>query len=653
MSKHLLLLALVTAPSSAAFAETNELKLGPIWSDNIVIQRDATIVVEGSSAPSAEVRVTFAGSTASSAADANGNWRVELPPMAASGPFVLTVSDNRNGSLRISDVMLGDVWLCSGQSNMELPVSRALDFEGEMSRAHDPMMRLLTVPKAAVPAPASGFSEPAQWRKASRDSVPDFSAACYFMAKDLRRRTGVAIGLVDASWGGTQIKAWLSPDATRKIYGSEEAELLKSYNADALKATTIFTPKWEAWWRDSIRASGVKASFLEEPWKASSGMEWKPVPSIEAWDNWPGAGLAEFNGWVWAKRDVTLSAKQAKQEAILHLGVIDDMDQSWVNGKAVGNSFGWSLERKYRIPAGYFKAGANNITIAIGDSWGAGGFQGPASKLKLEFADGSVLPLGDNWHYSKTNVQGSPPRTPWDTNAGLGLIHNGMIAPLGKFRFKGAAWYQGESDVGLPGYDKRLAALVEGWRAQFDNSALPVAIVSLANFGAPSNKPTQSGWAQLREEQRQAARAIPGTALVQAIDIGDRTDIHPANKNELGKRLGRAAAILTGIEKTARNGPQVESAHRSGNDIIVTFSNVNGRLSSWSADGAIGFEFCGTLIHANCHFVTAFASGNSVRIPDVPSQASEIRYAWADSPVVNLYDSDGLPAEPFRIGIGQ
>ncbi len=653
MSKHVSLLLLAACPATDAWAETGGLKLAPVWSDNVVIQRDAAIVVEGTSKPAAEIRVSLAGTAATSAADANGKWKIELPAMAASGPHTLKVSDNQNETLAINNVMLGDVWLCSGQSNMELPVSRALDFEGEISRADDPMIRLLTVPKAALTAPAFDFAEPAQWQKASRETVPEFSAACYFMAKDLRRRTGVAIGLIDASWGGTQIKAWLSPDATRKIYGPEEADLLKTYNEDALKATTIFAPKWEAWWRTSIRESGMQASSMEEPWKANQAMEWKPVPSITAWDNWPEAGLADFNGWVWAKRDLTLSVKQAKQEAVLYLGVIDDMDQSWVNGKAVGNSFGWSLERKYRVPAGYFKAGANTITIAIGDSWGAGGFQGPASKLKLEFADGSTLPLGDGWQYSKTNIQGSPPRTPWDTNAGLGLIHNGMIAPLGAFGIKGAAWYQGESDVGLPDYDKRLAALVEGWRTQFGNSTLPVAIVSLANYGAPSDKPTQSGWAQLREEQRQAVRAIPATALVQAIDIGDRTDIHPANKNELGKRLGRAAAILTGLESKAKNGPQIESARRIGNDIIVTFSNVNGGLSSWSSSTALGFELCDESTHSQCRFVTAYASGNSVRIPDAPVQTKEVRYAWADSPVVNLYDSDNVPAEPFRIRVSQ
>lgn len=651
MSKHLSLLALITCSSAAALAEAPALKLGPVWSDNAVIQRDTPIIVEGSSAPSAEVNVSLGSSTAGAAADANGKWRIELPPMKAGGPHVLTVHDNRNGTLRISDIMLGDVWLCSGQSNMELPVSRALDYEGEMSRATDPMMRLLTVPKAALPAPASDFAEPAQWQKANRDTVPDFSAACYFMAKDLRRRTGVAIGLVDASWGGTQIKAWLSPDATRKIYGTDESELLKVYSADPLKAVSIFTPRWESWWRNSVQAFGGQAGFMEEPWKANGGMEWKAVPSIAAWDNWPGTGLADFNGWIWAKRELELSAKQAKQDAVLHLGVIDDMDQSWVNGRAVGNSFGWSLERKYRVPAGYFKAGTNSITIAIGDSWGAGGFQGPASKLKLEFADGSVLPLGDGWQYSKTNIRGNPPRTPWDTNAGLGLIHNGMIAPLGGFRFKGVAWYQGESDVGLAGYDQRLAALVEGWRAQFGHSTLPVAIVSLANFGAPSSTPTESGWAQLREEQRKAVRTITNTALVQAIDIGDRTDIHPANKNELGKRLARAAAILTGLDSKAKYGPQVQSARRDGDDIVVTFSNVNGTLSSWSSNSAIGFELCGALVHADCRLVTAYASGDTVRIPNAPVQAAEVRYAWADSPVVNLYDSEHLPAEPFRINI--
>lgn len=648
-----LLATALLASAASTLAADETLKLSPVWSDHIVVQRDVPVVVEGWAKPASRVEVDLNGAKTSTTADNSGKWRAELPAMAAGGPYKLSVQGDGGQSTLIDDIMLGDVWLCSGQSNMELPVSRALNFESEMGRANDPLMRLLTVPKAALAAPSSDFAEPARWAKASRETVPDFSAACYFMAKDLRRRTGAAIGLVDASWGGTQIRAWLSPSATRKIYGPEEADLLNVYSADPLKATTTFAPKWEEWWRNSIRSFDVKAPFLEEPWKKSGGMEWKAVPSIEAWDNWPGAGLADFNGWIWAKRELTLSAKQAKQGAVLHLGVIDDMDQSWINGKTIGNSFGWSLERKYRIPADYFKTGKNEIIIAIGDSWGAGGFQGPASKLKIEFADGSVVQLGEGWQYSKTYVQGSPPRTPWDTNAGLGLIHNGMIAPLGDFRFKGAAWYQGESDVGLRGYDKRLAALIEGWRAQFHNDRLPVAIVSLANYGAPSSSPGDSGWADLREEQRLAARAIPGTALVQAIDIGDRTDIHPANKNELGKRLGLAAAILTGIEPKAKNGPQVESAKREGNDVIVKFTGVNGRLQSWNSLNIIGFELCGTGVHFACRYATATLRGDTVRIADVAMQDATVRYAWADSPVVNLFDSDNIPVEPFRIEISR
>lgn len=642
------LLATASLASAASTVAANEtLKLSPIWSDHIVVQRDVPVVIEGWAKPASRVEVDLNGAKTSTTADNSGEWRAELPAMAEGGPYKLSVQGDGGQSASIDDIMLGDVWLCSGQSNMELPVSRALDFESEMGKAADPLLRVLTVPKAAVPKPQSTFAEPASWLKAERATVADFSAACYFMGKDLRSRIGVAIGLVDASWGGTQIKAWLSPDATRAIYGAAEADLLETYNDDPLKAVTIFAPSWEDWWRKTTGTAKGK-----EPWNDARSVTWKPLPAVGPWEQWPDGSMANFNGWAWAKRDLTLTAAQIKQGATLHLGVIDDMDQTWVNGKAVGNSFGWSLERAYRIPGDYFKAGANRITIAIGDSWGAGGFQGPASKLKLELADGTIIPLAEGWEYSKADFQGNPPRTPWDTNAGLGLIHNGMIAPLGGFRFKGAAWYQGESDVGIAGYDKRMAALVKGWRSQFGNPGLATAIVSLANYGTPPTQPTDSGWAKLREEQRQAAIDIPNATLVQAIDIGDRTDIHPANKNELGRRLGRVVAILTGTEKQQKSGPSIQSARLVGNEVIVQFGNVNGALKSWGSAYAISFELCG-VGQASCRFAKASADGSSVRIPADGQAIREVRYAWADSPVVNLYDSDNLPVEPFRMELSQ
>lgn len=623
----------LAAPASAQVA------LAPYFTDHAVIQRDQPIVISGSAAPGEKLTIRVADKSAKVAADREGHWQASLPSLPAGGPYDLAVlgADGRTVAAA-KDVMLGDVWLCSGQSNMELPVRRALDFDNQAATFADDGLRLLTVEKATATEPQRGFRVAPQWARASGDSVPDFSAACFYMARDLRAARGVAIGAIDATWGGTQIRAWLGPAATRTIYGPGEADLLALYTRDPLAANQAFLPRWADWWR---KLSGDAAG--SEPWNQPDRLTWTDFPAMSYWDGWKGGEFKAFNGYVWARRSVTLTAAQAAQGATLSLGVIDDSDETFVNGKVVANTFSWSDARHYAVPAGYWRAGVNEIVVLVGDSWGNGGFQGPAEALKLSFADGSEIPLGDGWRYAIATTQsGGAPRPPWDQIAGLGLIHNAMVAPLGPIRLDGAAWYQGESDAGMPGYDKRLAALIGGWRGQFGRADLPVLIVGLANFGAPATKPADSGWARLRDEQRRAADTIAGVTLVPAIDLGERLDIHPANKIELGHRLARAAG--------GKPFPRVTGAGREADAIILRFDGVTGALASWSGAEVIGFELCGDASDS-CRFVPATADGDTVRIADDRKPASRVRYAWADAPVVNLFDGASLPVGSFEIPI--
>lgn len=616
-----------------------QVALAPTFTDHAVIQRGQPILVSGTAAPVEKLTVRLAGKNATATAGGDGYWQASFAALPAGGPYELTVfgADGRVVAAA-KDVVIGDVWLCSGQSNMELPVRRALDFDNQAAAFADPGLRLFTVDKATATTPQRNFSGQPSWLPASAGSVPDFSAACYYMARDLRAARGVAIGAIDATWGGTQIRAWLTPAATRTIYGQGEADLLALFTRDPLAANEAFFPRWADWWR---KLSGDAPG--DEPWNKPGRLKWTPFPSISYWDEWKGTNFKGFNGYVWARRSVTLTAAQAAQGATLSLGVIDDSDETFVNGKVVANTFSWSDARRYAVPASHWRAGANEIVMLVGDSWGNGGFQGPADALKLSFADGSEIPIGDGWSYAIATTQaGGAPRPPWDQIAGLGLIHNAMVAPLGPIRLDGIAWYQGEADVGMPGYDARLAALIEGWRGQFGARDLPLLVVGLANFGDPVTKPSESGWAMLRDEQRRAADADPAMTLVPALDLGERLDIHPANKIELGHRLARAAE--------RKPFPHVAGAARQGSAIVVRFDGVTGALASWSSTQAVGFELCGDAADS-CRFASAIAKGAAVEIADDGQPATRVRYAWADAPVVNLFDGANLPVSSFEIPI--
>jgi sialate O-acetylesterase len=363
--------------------------------------------------------------------------------------------------------------------------------------------------------------------------------------------------------------------------------------------------------------------------------------------------MAAFDGSVWMRRTVTLTPEEAARGATLSLGVIDELDETFVNGVPVGNTFGWDVNREYRIPAALLRAGENVILVNVYDSYGNGGFQGPADLLRLTLGDGSVKPLAAGWDYSVGPAGGDPPRAPWDNNAGLSLIHNGMVAPLGHLGLKGVAWYQGESDAGdAAGYRGKLEALIAGWRRQFGAPRLPFLAVSLANYGAPAGRPTASGTAEIREAQREATLASGRAAVVVAVDLGDRLDIHPANKQEVGRRLARAARTLAYGADLPPSGPEISAAQRGPGGIRLRFRGVQGRLHAWSGARPIGFELCAET-QESCRYVEATADGAAVTLADDGRPATRVRYAWADSPVVNLYDEAPLPVGPFEVPIGR
>lgn len=630
-----LLLGAATAAQSAPI-------LDPVFSDDGVIQRDRPVRISGSAEPGDQVIVSLAGQTRAVRADRRGRWTAELLPMKAGGPHRLTVTGAGGSTASAANLLVGDVWLCSGQSNMEWPVRRSLNGEAEAQGASDDQVRLMTIAQKTALAPQTGFEEAPRWQPLSPESAAEFSAACYFMARDLRETQKVPFGLIDASWGGTRIRPWMDEPAARASGSGGDAQLLALYRRDPSAAARRFAEQWGAWWREQTDDAAGR-----EPWNDSTAVEWSAVPSIEPWEQWGNPQFADFNGLVWMRRRFTLTPEEASQAATLSLGVIDDLDQTWVNGVGVGSSYGWDNAREYRVSPELLRAGENEIIVNIGDSWSFGGFHGPADQLRLTLADGQVKPLGLGWEYSvvPSGIDG-PPRAPWDTHAGLGTIYNAMVAPLGPIGLRGIAWYQGESDVGVPEYDRRLAALMASWRRQFANPELPFLVVGLAGFGQPSSSPTESGWAQLQDEQRQAAMRDRWSALVPALDIGERRDIHPPNKQEVGRRLALAAHARVYGHPTGRIAPMPVAARRTPQGVQVDFSDA---LQTFSGDRPISLELCGET-QATCRYAEGRVSGNTVLLADDGRPVTRVRYAWSDFAIVNLY-SDDLPVPTFELPV--
>jgi sialate O-acetylesterase len=628
------LLILTTLLASAATAAPT---IDPQFGSHAVLQRGRPIVLSGDGTPNERLSVRFAGDTRNAIADSAGRWRASFPARTSGGPYSIEL----NGAAAAEDVEIGDVWLCSGQSNMEYPLRRALNGDGEVQSAADPQLRLIKVPQQLSAEPQARFAKAPEWQQSSPDSARDFSAACYFMVRELRASEKVPIGAIDDTWGGTPIRAWMDEEAVRSSGGADVARIVDLFRSDPAAAVRQFGGEWGEWWR---KQTGDKPR--QEPWNASDRLTWKPVPSLAYWDSW-GPQWKAWIGSMWARERVTLTAAEATPPATLSLSAVDDLDQTFVNGVPVGGTNDPSNPRAYPIPAGVLKPGTNEIMVFARNVWGQGGFKGPADQFALKFADGHSKPLTSGWEYSRiADAVGQPPVAPWMGSSGVSTIYNAMVAPLEPLQLKGVAWYQGEADVGQPGYDRRLAAWMRNWRTQFKDPQLPFLIVGLAGWGKPVSHPVESGWAALINEQRLAAERDPHAALASAIDLGEPNDIHPANKQEVGRRLALAAQKIA-YRDGGTVGPLPISATRQGNSIVVAFTKPLQVLSGANADA---FELCGPSA-GSCRYADARVSGSFVTIASDGQPVSRVRYAWADYPIVNLYDFDLLPAPVFELAV--
>lgn len=626
--------------SAIAQASEDRPLLASYFSDGMVIQYGQPVTLWGEAQPLAAVEVSLNTHRETVTADAEGRWAATFDALDGGAEVSLSVRSGLREA-RVTDARAGEVWLCSGQSNMEFPVRRALNPDAELASANDPELRLLTIPRTSRAAPAPALPEGSRWVASTPEVAAEFSAICYFFGRERRAQTGLPVGLINASWGGSRIEAWMSADALRSASLEQEGlDLLALYASDHQAGMARYGEAWEAWWR-----AGPDASL---PWEDGS-RSWPPVPGFSDWRGWPDEAMRDHLGMVWYQARFDLTGEQAASPATLSLGGIDEIDAVWLNGRFLAGSFGWGTPRTYTVPAELLQAGQNTLTVNVYNGWGAGGMTGPAPDIALTSDDAQHVPLGAGWTYQRVDpARGAPPAMPWQSVGGLTGLHNAMIAPLGPAGLAGALWYQGESNTGHPEtYEASLTALLAGWRQQFSPD-LPVIIVQLANFGALRSEPSPSGWAAVREAQRRVAEADPFTGLAVTIDVGDRMDIHPPNKQAVAERASRTARFLDGEAIASPWGPRPSRAYIRGGAVHVEFA-VDSALSLIGGNTALGFELCDEAL--TCHFVPGQLAGRSTVILELGDGQgpARIRHGWADSPILNLYDEAGLPAGPFEL----
>ncbi len=628
------------------FASAQTLETSAIFTDNMILQRDVQVPVWGWAAANEKIVLTFNNKTYNGKADKQGKWRILLPVMPAGGPYDMKIMGKKK-TITLSNILFGDVWLASGQSNMEFQVANVNNAKEAIANATDAKIRHFFVPHTYDSEPQEKL-EGGPWMITSPQTVGSFTAVGYFFAKELRKNVDVPIGILHSSWGGSRLEPWMSPQSL----GFTD---LKNVVAQMKQQEEQHNQAVRQKLQQNIGTLPEKDMGLQNGqalWAARdySDADWKTMKLPGLWEN---SDLPDLDGIVWFRKTIELTADEIQNGAKLSLGPIDDSDITYVNGQKVGEmTQKYNENRIYDIPASALKVGKNVITVRVDDTGGGGGIYGKPELLYVETAKGKKDLTGE-WRYKvgEAHLSGgssSANQTPM-------ILYNKMIHPILDFPIKGVIWYQGESNAGgKDAYEYRnlFHTMIEDWRARWTNSGnFPFLFVQLANYMAAKPEPSESDWAVLRESQSKTLTTTPNTGQAVIIDIGEAGDIHPRNKQDVGYRLALAALKLTyGDDKVVYSGPVYKSRKVEGNKIRLSFDHVgSGLMATKDKYGYLkGFAIAGS--DKKFVWAKAMIEGNDVIVwsNDVKNP-TVVRYAWADNPDdANLYNKEGLPASPFR-----
>lgn len=629
-----LCIALLLSPLATA-----DISLPKLISDGMVLQRDTAITLWGWAAAEETVEVRFNGKAVGQAKPANGRWQLKLAPQAAGGPYQL--SFHGHNQITLQDIYFGDVWVASGQSNMEMEMARLAEaYPQDLTAANYPLIRQFKVPQHYnFKTPQQDFSS-GQWVAASPDTIAEFSALAFYFARNLFEHSaaahdGVAIGILNNALGGSPVEAWMSEQALQP-FPDALAEAIRFRDDKLIQAVTEADKAKNAQWYGDLqqRDAGLNSNT---PWY-SSALDDSNWASFSV----PGFRPEPFTGVWWLRKTVQLTAKQAAQANILRLGSIVDADEVYINGTLVGNTTYQYPPRRYALPENLLKAGNNLLAVRITATNGKTGLM-PDKPYWLG-TDNNKLDLSGPWKMQSSAEAELLPGDTFIRWKPLGLF-NGLTAPLTYLPVKGVIWYQGESNVGqYAQYQPRFTAMIRDWRAKWAQNSgqqqrLPFLFVQLANYLEKTPEPTDSHWAGLREAQRQSLTE-PDTAMVVAIDVGEWNDIHPVDKKTLAERLALAARAVALGEDAQYQGPQLLSVQAQGNKLLLSFDQqlVLKPGQSFAIAGSDGKYRWAQVQLQGKQLVLSHA--------DITAPV-QVRYAWADNPDAVLYNTEGLPASPF------
>ncbi|MBF0575168.1 sialate O-acetylesterase [Dysgonomonas sp. GY617] len=639
MKKYIYLLFIATLFSSVLQAEV---RLPHIFSDNMILQRDKVLKIWGWADKNEKIKVEILDQTRNVQADQAGNWSVNLEPIPYGGPYQMKVQGSSN-TITFNNILIGDIWLCSGQSNMEMPVngwSQVENYEQEIKEANYPLIRAFNVEKAMSMTPNSDFD--GKWQVCSPETVSSFSAVAYFFARKLNKELDIPIGIINSSWGGTQIETWISQNSFARLPDNFKERYAALQGIDLARFAQENEAKKQIYLNALKNDPGIKGEWFKAPTKIT--FAWKKMQVPQEWSQ---TELASIDGIVWFRYNFTLPKDAEGKTAILNLGPVDDDDVSWINGIKVGETVGYGLPRTYSITKDILKSGVNTLTVKIVDHSGGGGLYGQPHELYLEI-DGVKYPLSGEWEYKESVTNKEYGYIDFSPNSYPSLLYNAMINPMTSFSIKGAIWYQGESNADdAYNYRTLFPTLINDWRDKWE-SEFPFYWVQLANYMAKDEQPQDSKWAELREAQNMTL-SLPYTGQAVITDIGDAKDIHPRNKQDVGARLALIALNKDyGRSDVIYSGPTFNKMEISGNKAIIYFDNIAKGLKVSDNNQSIkGFAIAG----ADNRFVwaKAYLDGDKVIVesPEVSSPIS-VRYSWSNNPEVNLFNSEGLPAAPFR-----
>lgn len=635
--KRTILLAMLTSVLHAGA----QLKLPSFLTDSMVLQRDQPIHIWGQAEPSAFVQVDFMNRQYSALATAAGQWELWLAPAVAGPCGNMEISSGKE-KIMLQDVLSGEVWVCSGQSNMEWKLGWLNDtYQKEIASAKDDQLRFITAEKSMAAHPKVDLRLERKWTTVRPGVTAECSAVAYWFAKKLRQELKVPVGVIITAWGGTPAQPWTSFEGLYELPHYQRVYRDQVLPADLDHLDQRKAELAEAY-RKALRDKGGESRNWTSPAFNDAGWEKTKLPGP-----WESNGHPNMDGVAYYRLSFQVAAADAGKAAVLHMPGIDDIDSTFINGMLIGSTGQWDALRNYPVPAGLLKAGDNLLVIRVEDTGGGGGMADDPKRFILDIGEQHLALAGP-----ATFQQMAPLQDITNGNGAMehqpAVLYNAMIAPLTPLKIRGVIWYQGESNADRAfEYRTLFPAMIRDWRDHWGITDLPFLFVQLSSFGAVRNEPGESNWAELREAQSMTRR-LPQTGMAVTTDIGNPENIHPVKKKEVGERLAaQAMHLIYGKKNEAVTGPVYSGYKVSGKQIILSFTHTGSGLSS-NGRPLAHFEIAG----ADGHFVWAEAriTGNKVVVssPKV-LQPVAVRYAWADSPVsANLYNKEGFPASAFR-----